>query len=187
MLRMRLGFLVGVLALCALALFFWADSPLRPKHPEAVTIQGDAITFTLGATDEDMAILDGYPNLKKVSISGPDAWSGGDPASLAIDITDTGFAHIAKCKNLEVLIINTWFTHKITDAGLVHAGKLSKLKEIELNSQFSDAGVAHFAGLENVEVLTLHFNKNIGDGAMAVAGGFKKLEETGHFSESGHG
>jgi Leucine-rich repeat (LRR) protein len=158
-------------ALLSVATAHAADAPA--KH---YFIQGDAITFKFGATDEEVAILDTLPDLKTIEFGGAEAFSGPMPRDLSWAVTDVGFAHVAHCRKLENLILSSMHPLKVTDAGLKVLEGLSQLRRVQLVHQpFTDAGIAHLAGLKNLEELWLDLNDKLGDGALAVAGGLPKL------------
>ena len=69
-------------------------------------LDGDKITFVFGAIDDDMVVLDAHPKLKVIVIGGGGSWDGVLPENVPFEITDTGFAHIANCKELEQLLVS---------------------------------------------------------------------------------
>jgi Leucine-rich repeat (LRR) protein len=161
------------------ALLMLAATSARAQQPTPrphYRIQDDAITFEFGANDADMAVLDTQPNLKSVSIGG--GYEGNGPAGRTVfwNITDAGFAHLANCKKLEKLELNSMIPLKVTDAGLKAIAGLTSLRRVSImNQPFTDAGIAHLAGLKNLEELWLDFNDRLGDGSLETAGGLTKL------------
>src|SRR5690349_16899649 len=100
-----------------------AEAPDR-KH---VFIKADSITFQWGATDDDMAVLEDYPDVKSI-VFGPDEANGfRNPADFPFEITDAGFARIANCKKIEHLAIGSSHPLQVTDDGLRALAGLTSL------------------------------------------------------------
>lgn len=146
------------------------------------TLRGDTITFELGATDADLAILDTLGDLKTITlglagpIGGAMASVSLDPSTVPWDITDAGFAHLAHCRKVEELNVCSLHPLKVTDAGFKAIEGLTSLRRVRMmNQPFTDAAIAHFAGLKNLEELWLDGDEHLGDGSLAVVGGLTKL------------
>ena len=144
---------------------------------EYVRIEGETIEFRYGATDPDMAILDAHPDVKTIMIGANEEWSGPDPSLYPFEITDVGFARIAKCKKLENLRASSIHPLQVTDDGLEAIAELKQLRAVDLGGahRFSDAGMAHLSRLVNLEELWLDFNREVGDGTMRAVSGLTKL------------
>jgi hypothetical protein len=115
---------------------------------DAVCQRGDFVSIGLVATDADMSKLDNLAGVKGIGfIVGPDRAG-------AAKITDAGFAHIQNLRELEVL--NALNLPLLTDNALRGISGLSHLREarFEGNRNFTDEGVAHFAHLTNLRMVT---------------------------------
>lgn len=146
--------------------------------PQHYVIKEDTITFRFGATDRDMAVLDAHPDLKTIVIGGGEPWNGRDPSKFTFAITNAGFAHIANCKKLEQLVVNTIHPLQVTDDGLKALAGLTELRVVNFSGGgrwLTDKGLVHLSGLTNLEELWLDFNVNVGDGAMNAVSNLKKL------------
>jgi len=138
-------------------------------------IRGDSIEFGRTATDDDVAVLQKHPNLRAV-IFGTGPYSGPDPRRIPIKITDKGFAHLARCKKLRTLSLSCLQPLQVTDEGLKSLSELKELRVIQLcATPFSAKGLAHIAGLPNVEELWFDFNSQYDDTAMDAIVHHEKL------------
>jgi Leucine-rich repeat (LRR) protein len=82
-------------------------------------------------------------------------------------ITNSEFAHVASCTNLERLWIGG-FRVVLSDDALRSIAELKRLRVLELYGPLvSDAGITHLAGLTSLEELRLDGNNRIGDAALA--------------------
>ena len=149
-----------------------ADAPDPPHY----SIQGDSISFSINATDNDVAVLDIHREVKTVEIGVNDCWDGPDPRTVPIKITNRGFAHLANCKKLQSLRLSTLHPLQVTDDGLKSIEDLGELRLIQFGiTPFGSAGLSHLAGLTNLEELWLDFNSKYDDAAMDPISNLKKL------------
>lgn len=147
----------------------------RPA-PQRYRIDGTTIVFAQDADDADLAILELHPELTAVSIPGARAWSGPDPRSVPLPITDAGFAHLARCANLQELYLSAMQPLRVTDDALKSLAGLAQLKVFHAGATpFTDAAIAHLAPLANMEELWLDFNDHLGDASMAAFAKMTKL------------
>lgn len=119
-----------------------------------VTDDGMALVKQLGSleslsvpshlTDRGLAQLVELPRLKHL-------WAGGSSSS---PITDEGLASLARVRSLEELLIGGT---GITDAGLPHITRLTRLKHLALfyAPLITDEGVAHLTDLKSLTLLEL--------------------------------
>ena len=90
-------------------------------------------------------------------------------------VTDAGLEVFADCKNMTHL--NLAECRGITDAGLVHFKRFTKLVELNLSrNPITDAGLAYFADCKNLTYLWLH-DTPITDAVLARLAGLDKLAE----------
>jgi hypothetical protein len=149
-----------------------ADRP-DPAH---YAVRGNSIFFADNATDKDLAILDAHPELKAIDLGGSGSWDGPDPRRFPIAITDVGFAHVAKCGNLETLRLGFVRPCQVTDDGLRAIEGLARLRVVQLGvTPFGSAGLSHLAGLTNLEELWLDCNAGYDDAALVPVANLKKL------------
>ena len=85
------------------------------------------------------------------------------------EIGDDGLAYLKGLISLERLILGSIDRGSgispITDAGLAHLSKLTKLKKLGLyRTCITDAGLKHLSGLANLETLSLNRTKITGEG-----------------------
>jgi hypothetical protein len=102
-------------------------------------------------TDAGMEQLSKCTKLKRLSING------------AGQITDNSLKYFVDLPNLDDLwLLDGGSSPPITDAGLQHVGKMTKLKRIIIqtrNSLITDAGLKHLQNLQNLEYLSIGSNK----------------------------
>jgi hypothetical protein len=102
-------------------------------------------------TDAGMEHLSKCTKLKRLFING------------AGQITDNGLKHFVDLPNLDDLwLLDGSSPLPITDAGLQHIGKMTKLKRIIIktrNLPITDAGLKHLQNLQNLEYLSIGSNK----------------------------
>ena len=118
-------------------------------------------------TDDGLAVLDSFPNLKELNLGKCPQISDRGLAHVAArtslqklflaecaGITDAGFARLKPLAGLCVLDASST---SITDAGLAHLEKLSGLRKLILGGcqRITDAGVVHLSGLVQLGFLTL--------------------------------
>jgi hypothetical protein len=170
---MRSTLLAGALA--CLVLVSIAGAADRPV-PLRYHVEGTTIVFGHDATDADLAVLDLHPELTAVSIPGAQVWSGPDPRTVPLPITNTGFAHLARCTKLEKLYLSGMQPLRVTDDGLKSLAGLVHLKVFDAGATpFTDAGIAHLAPLVNMEELPLDFNTRVSDASMPTIAKMTKL------------
>jgi hypothetical protein len=101
------------------------------EHLSSLKLDGTPIT------NEGVAILMHIPSLKHLSL----------PSSKI----DNGVAvYLSQMQGLQSLR-----SYDITDAGLIHIGKLTNLRHLRLGMGISDEGVIHLSKLRNLEFLSL--------------------------------
>jgi WD40 repeat protein len=89
-------------------------------------------------TDEGLKGLRELGNLRSLRLTG--------------GITDAGLAQVAELGQLERLYVQD--NERVTDAGLLHLGKMNGLKELTLSrTQVTSQGLSHLKGLKNLEKL----------------------------------
>jgi hypothetical protein len=89
-------------------------------------------------------------------------------------ITDEGLAHFQHVPGLEELWLHG--CKNITDAGMVHVGKLKQLRYLDLGAtKIGDAGLAHLSELSNLEHLELYYYTKITNSGLAHLAGLNKL------------
>ena len=169
---MRYSSLAGILAIALVASAVAADRSGRGRY----RIDGATIVFDQDADDVDLAVLDLHPELTSISIPGAMAWSGPDPRTVPLPITDAGFAHLSRCPGLRELRLSMMQPLRVTDAALRSLAGLTQLRVFEAGATpFTDAGIAHLAPLANMEELWLDFNDRLGDASMIAIAKMTKL------------
>jgi Leucine-rich repeat (LRR) protein len=78
-------------------------------------------------------------------------------------------------KTLSLQLYSQATAQLITDANMVHVGRLKKLEQLRVHRMTGDAGFAHFAGLTNMKILNMP-NCRITNAGMAHLKGMTKLE-----------
>ena len=110
----------------------------------------DFVSIGTVARDADMAKLDNLVGVKNIGFMvGPNRIG-------AAKITDAGFLHIQNLHELEVL--NAMQLPLLTDQALHAISNLSHLREarFEGNHNFTDAGLARFAHLTGLQMVTFN-------------------------------
>jgi Leucine rich repeat len=92
---------------------YWSEGILGDE----IELIGVIFSGNGGLTDDDLALLEAFPNLQQLTLS-------------HTKISDAGLVHIKKLKQLEWLDLSQT---RVTDAGLVHIEGLNKLET--LNSE----------------------------------------------------
>jgi hypothetical protein len=93
--------------------------------------------------------------------------------NVAKDFTDAGLEPLLPIAD-NIVSLDLART-KITDAGLAHVAKMTKLKELRLdNTGITDAGLARLKGLAQLEYLNVYGSK-VTDAGLAHLGGLKNL------------
>lgn len=87
-------------------------------------------------------------------------------------LTDNGLAAITHLPNLQLLSIAG---NRVTDAGMVHVGQLSRLRTLVLNCNVTDSGLEKLSNLKDLEQLDLTQTKITDAGANSLRN-FPKLE-----------
>ncbi len=144
--------------------------------PTHYAVRGDFLVFHRHATDDDVAVLDAHPEIGGVAFeTGP--WDGPvDPRDVPIEVTNRGFAYLARCKKLHTLRLSFMQPLRVTDAGLKSLAGLKELRVLQLGvTPFSNRGLAHIAKLPQLEELWLDFNSQCDDGAMETIADLKTL------------
>ena len=114
-------------------------------------------------TDRGLAALSGMKSLRALTLDLTDISDAGlahlkDLADMTYlsfwntDITDAGLDHLSGLINLEVLCLRRT---QVSDAGMIHLTKLEKLKELFLNDNVGDKGLARLASLPSLESISL--------------------------------
>ncbi|WDI44139.1 hypothetical protein [Bremerella sp. P1] len=89
------------------------------------------------------------------------------------EITDSGVAHLTRCRSLRDLSIATT---RISNDSLATVGKLSTLEELDISgTPVTDAGLAHLRGLSKLKVLRLAVTQ-VGDEGLLQLARLKNLE-----------
>ncbi len=89
-------------------------------------------------------------------------------------ITDEGLAHLRHAPHLEELQLHG--CRNVTDAGMVHVGKLKQLRHLDLGAtKIGDAGLAHLSELSHLEHLDLMHYTKITNAGIAHLAGLQKL------------
>jgi internalin A len=133
------------------------SSELRLPSPAPLnqTFENTIIFESRDTTDAQMAILDSRPEITTVRFEASAvnyARSDGNMSHGTADfqITDAGFAHLAKAKNLETLLLDPKVRLKITDDGLKSLAGL-KIKVLNLGATpFSAKGLAVLSTLNSL-------------------------------------
>jgi beta-lactamase regulating signal transducer with metallopeptidase domain/5-hydroxyisourate hydrolase-like protein (transthyretin family) len=95
-------------------------------------------------TDEALRAAKAFPRVKRLFLHKGQA-------------TDEALASVANLKDLEMLFL--WDAHKVTDAGVKHLARLTKLQVLHLeNSQIGDGALELFARLPAIRELSLQRN-----------------------------
>lgn len=164
-----------------------------------------------GFTGRDLDVLANAPRLKRLSLGGTSVGDEGveqlakvtqlEWLVLPPNMTDAGFAPLAKLTHLQQLRINPlakitgeglthledlpklWFLDldgtQVTDDGLASLLRLQQLSYIELSStKISDAALQHLVGLPNLERVELGYT-SITDAGLAHLAKIKSLETLG--------
>ncbi|WP_406699066.1 hypothetical protein V5E97_09320 [Singulisphaera sp. Ch08] len=80
----------------------------------------------------------------------------------ALPIGDVGLASIGKLTRLRELELDPCDISRVTDAGAIHFRGLARLVKLDLTSQaLTDAGLASFTGMTDLEELDLSYNQGI--------------------------
>ena len=118
------------------------------------------------ATDEGIAqVTKAHPELRKLKI--------GENRN----ITGASLKSVADCRNLESL--NLWIMREVSAADIAWLRDLKKLRVLDLDvrePKVTDAGVAHLAGLTNLEELNL-FSQNVTDEGLEHLKGLSALSK----------
>jgi len=146
-------------------------SSITDKGMKIIAGFHDLRTLSLGSynvTAEGLAQLSGLTRLKSLTLEGE-------------TITDEGLQRLAGLEALEVLHLNRTL---VSDAGLESVGKLKNLRALFINDEtvfsgekkrISDAGLAHLAGLDKLEILDLD-GCLVGDAGLAHLSGLNLRE-----------
>lgn len=127
---------------------FPASRPSRFPMNEVVET---TIIFNSKATDGDMAILDTHPEIKTIAFMASAVVGPGSGGYMDLQITDAGFAHIAKATNLETLIFDPKRPLKVSDNALQSLVGL-KIKILHLGAtKFTAQGLAVLSKLEALD------------------------------------
>jgi len=143
--------------------------PFRPEL--LVHLKGlhhlEYLRYPHGATDADMAYLQGLRTLRDLRLN--DA-----------DISDDGMAHLSTLTELRRLSFPIRYRKsKITDRGLVHLKNLKKLETLSLGgTNVGDAGLIHLSGLSNLRDLALN-GTNVTDAGLVHLRTLTKLRRLG--------
>lgn len=81
-------------------------------------------------------------------------------------VSSGGIAKLAQLRELEVLGLDGGIEIELTDATWAPLSAFTKLKVIQLGSQFPGSALKHLATLEQVEEITLLHNQNITDACL---------------------
>ncbi|MBI2825595.1 MAG: hypothetical protein HYX69_13005 [Planctomycetia bacterium] len=137
-------------------------------HPDTGAISGSA---DHKVTDAWLARLAGLKTLRAFRVINN------------CDISDEGLKILAGLANLEEVFVSG---DAITDDGLAHLGRLSRLKKLGLDAAISDAGLAHLAGAAKLESLNVVSPKLTGAGlATLPAESLTELQLMGPFDDDG--
>jgi Leucine-rich repeat (LRR) protein len=148
-----------------------AASSITDKGMKIMTGFKGLQMLTLGSynvTAEGLAQLSGMTGLRSLTLEGE-------------TVTDEGLRHLAGLEALEVLHLNRTL---VSDAGLAFIGKLKNLRALFINDEtvfsgekkrISDAGLAHLAGLDKLEILDLD-GCLVGDAGLAHLSGLNLRE-----------
>ncbi|MHC4445656.1 MAG: leucine-rich repeat domain-containing protein, partial [Planctomycetota bacterium] len=89
-------------------------------------------------------------------------------------VSDTDLAKLSGSTGLRTLSLNGT---QLTDAGMVHLGKLHDLQRLEIyGSNITDAGLAHLKGLTNLQHLDL-FGSSVTDAGFVYLKQMSNLQE----------
>jgi internalin A len=92
-----------------------------------------------------------------------------------ISISAEQFQHLNALPSLRKLVL--WENDGVTDDALVHVGKLTNLRELELgDAPISSIGIKQLPGLKSLTFLSLAFTRDVGDSAMPDIAGLPNLE-----------
>ncbi|PCC72996.1 hypothetical protein SAMN02745121_06542 [Nannocystis exedens] len=179
----RKGTAAGILMLCALACGgagpvqeggpapgpATSEVTMAAPAPGHYRLAGDEIIFSDEATDEDMAVLDAHPHLKRI------AFSRGPNARPPIRITQRGLAHLASVKHLERLHLADV---PVPDDALAPVAGLADLRELwlDFNPHLTDRVLAYVAPLEGLRVLRFHM-AGITDAGLLLIARLTRLED----------
>ena len=124
-------------------------------------------------TDEGMRRLGKWTHVEELFFNG--CWN----------VTDAGLAHLESLPNLHALTLVTRPDGKmpITEAGLVHVGRMSQLRYLHLNGiPITDAGLVHIPSLSNLETLVIYHTNATDQGLHEL---YRKLPDCWIISENG--
>jgi endonuclease YncB( thermonuclease family) len=111
--------------------------------------------------DHDLAVLDGMPYLKVLSLR-------------STEITDKGLEHLRSLDQLRWLSL---MSTKIGDAGLRQLGSLVSLEDLDLDrTAITDAGLAHLKGLKQLRRLQIAHTA-VTDAGLSQLAGLPMLEK----------
>jgi len=92
-------------------------------------------------------------------------------------VSDAGLVHLGKLYKLRRLnLLKTSPTGKLTDAGLAHLKNLKSLEDLTIPAGITDAGVKHLAALDALKKINL-WGDGVTDKSMSVLAQMKSLED----------
>jgi hypothetical protein len=103
--------------------------------------------------DEDMACLANLKRLRRLLISEYEAY-----------LTDAGMSHLAGLTELELLYIGG---PQLTDKALSYLSNMKKLQRLSIRGAFTDDGLRHLEGLENLQSVQMSTTGYISSAAVA--------------------
>jgi hypothetical protein len=140
--------------------------------------------------DEELAILEGLPQLRKLDLGQCPALTDAGLTHLegltqlrelelnwCRALTDAGLAHVGGLVQLEKVALHA--CEALTGAELAHLNRLAQLRELDLGgcSALTDAGLAHLAGLPRLQKLGLWGCRALTDAGLACLNRLPQLRE----------
>lgn len=148
------------------------------------TVNGISFFSNRKAVDDDLHYLEYFPDLTSLQL-GPEMTNQAVenlrfvPKLRTLNlqcslVTDEGLSHLQHVPGLEELSLHG--CKNITDACLVHVGRLQQLRSLDLAAtKIGDSGLAHLRNLSNLERLELYHYLKITNAGLAHLAGMNKL------------
>ena len=148
----------------------------KGDRPDGTIVE---ISQATGATDDDLLLLQGLPELRYLHIGSSQVTERGLPhlvgfsalENLEVNLSDADMEHIAKITRLKRLCLS-----HITDEGMKQVAKLSNLEEFNPSyNHITSAGLVHLQPLKKLRVLCLN-STQVDDAGLVVLKDLPALE-----------
>jgi hypothetical protein len=147
-----------------------AAEPISPPSAQEALAWLKSVDGQLKKSQLAGLTLEQLPTLVEVTLGGHRK-SDGKHLSIPAD----QFRHLAALPALRKLVV--WENDGVTDEALVHIGKLTNLRELELgDAPISGGGIKHLQALQSLTSLGLGWTKDVDDAAMPDIAKLAKLE-----------